>query len=128
MSMLQMAGISLLGAMLLLLLRELRPSFAPPVRLCISVALLGAGLVLLSPIVTQIRTLLDATGAGEHGEILLRALGIAMLCELAASFCEDLGEASIAKGVSFFGKLEILILCLPLVQKVLDLAKELLQY
>lgn len=128
MGIVQIAGISLLGAMLLLLLRELRPSFAPPVRLCISVALLGGGIALLSPIVKQIQSLLDTTGAGEFGEVMLRALGIAMLCELAASFCEDLGEASVAKGVSFFGKLEILVLCLPLVQKVLELAKELLQY
>ena len=114
--------------MVLLLLRELRPSFTPALRLGASVIILGAGLVLLSPIVTQIRALLGATDAGGLGDILLRALGIAMLSEFTASFCEDLGEQTIARCISTFGKWEILVLCLPLVDKVLELAKELLQY
>ncbi len=128
MSAFQIAGVALLAVMLLTLIRELRPSFAPPFRLCASVLLLGAGVALLAPIVTEIRALLTASDAGELGSIVLRALGIAMICELAASFCEDMGEQTIARCVSAFGKWEILVLCIPLVDKVLDLAKELLQY
>ncbi len=128
MSAFQIAGVALLAVMLLTLIRELRPSFAPPFRLCASVFLLGAGVALLAPIVTEIRALLTASDAGELGGIVLRALGIAMICELAASFCEDMGEQTIARCVSTFGKWEILVLCIPLVDKVLDLAKELLQY
>ncbi len=128
MRILQIGGVGLLAAMTLLLLRELRPSFAPALRLSASVIVLGAGLVLLSPIVVQINALLGQGDAGELGGILLRALGIAMLSELAASFCEDLGEQTIARCISTFGKWEILVLCLPLVDKVLELAKELLQY
>ena len=59
--------------------------------------------------------------------MLIRALGIALICELCALFCRDLGEQSVASGVLLFGKLEILVLCLPLVDKVLEIAKELLQ-
>ena len=128
MSLLQIAGVGLLAAMALLLLRELRPSFAPPLRLGACVLVLGAGLSLLSPIVAKINTLLQMGNAEGLGGILLRALGIAMLSELAASFCEDLGEQTIARCISTFGKWEILVLCLPLLDKVLELAKELLQY
>lgn len=128
MRLLQIAGVGLLGAMVLLLLRELRPSLAPVVRLGACIVVLGAGLVLLSPIVTKINALLGAGDVGELGGILLRALGIALLSELTASFCEDLGEQTIARCISTFGKWEILVLCLPLVDKVLELAKELLQY
>lgn len=128
MSAFQIAGVALLAVIVLALLRELRPTLLPSLRLCASVVLIGAGIALLSPIVTQIRGLLAASDAGELGSIVMRALGIAMISELAASFCEDMGEQTIARCVSTFGKWEILVLCIPLVDKVLQLAKELLQY
>ncbi len=128
MGVLQIAGCALLSCMLLLCLRELRPSFTAPVRLAVTVVLTGAAFAMLSPVVTQMRALLNATDADEFATLLLRALGIALICELSASFCEDLGESAIAKGVSLFGKMEILILCLPLMERILGMAKELLQY
>ena len=128
MSAFQVAGVALLAVIILTLLRELRPTLLPSLRLCASVVLIGAGIALLAPIATQIRTLLAASDAGELGGIVMRALGIAMISELAASFCEDMGEQTIARCVSTFGKWEILVLCIPLVDKVLQLAKELLQY
>ena len=128
MSAFQIAGVALLAVIVLALLRELRPTLLPSLRLCASVVLIGAGIALLAPIVTQIRGLLAASDAGELGGIVMRALGIAMISELAASFCEDMGEQTIARCVSTFGKWEILVLCIPLVDKVLQLAKELLQY
>ena len=69
--------------------------------------------------------------------IVVEPVGIATLhrsevthvnCVEAAILCEDLGEPSVARGIQIFGKLEILVLSLPLVDKVLELAKELLQY
>ena len=101
MGILSLSGVALLAAMSILLLRELRPSFAAPVRLAASVILL---------------------------DVILRALGIALVCELTASFCRDLGESTLAEGVQLFGKLEILVLSLPLLDKVMEMAKELLRY
>ena len=128
MSILQIAGCALLAAMVLLALRELRPGFVPPVRLAATVVLVGASLALYAPVLTRIQTLLSVTSAAEYASPLLRALGIALICELTASFCRDLGENTVAEGVQLFGKLEILVLSLPLVDKVLEIAKELLQY
>lgn len=128
MGILQLSGLALLAAMLILILRELRPAFVPPVRLGASVLLVGAALLLYAPVLSRVRTLFSQTGAGEYADLVLRALGIALICELTAIFCRDLGENSLADGVQLFGKLEILVLSLPLVNKVLEMAKELLQY
>lgn len=128
MGILQLSGIALLAAMLILLLRELRPAFAPPVRLAASILLLGAALVLYAPVLARVKTLFAETGAGEYMDMVLRALGIALICEFTAIFCRDLGENTLAQGIQLFGKLEILVLSLPLVDKVLEMAKELLQY
>ena len=128
MGVLQLSGIALLAAMLILILRELRPAFVPTVRLAASVCLVGAALLLYAPVLSRVRALFGETGAGEYMDVVLRALGIALICELTAIFCRDLGENTLAEGVQLFGKLEILVLSLPLVDKVLEIAKELLQY
>ena len=128
MSSLRLAGVALLCTMLLLLLRELRPAFVPPLRLAASVLLIGAALTLYVPILTQLDGLISATDAASYAAPILRALGIALICELTAAFCRDLGENTVAEGVSLFGKLEILLLCLPLMNQVLEIAKELLEY
>lgn len=128
MGIVQLSGIALLAAMLILILRELRPAFVPPVRLCATILVTGAALLLYVPVLARVRTLFSETGAGEYMDVVLRALGIALICELTAIFCRDLGENTLAQGVQLFGKLEILVLALPLVDKVLEMAKELLQY
>lgn len=128
MGIVQLSGIALLAAMLILILRELRPAFVPPIRLAATLVLTGAAILLYGPVITRVHTLFEATGAQEYADVILRALGIALICELTASFCRDLGENTVAEGVRLFGKLEILVLSLPLADKVLEMAKELLQY
>ena len=128
MELLQLCGVALVGGMLMLFLKELRPAMLPPLRLAVSLLVLGTALALYAPILNRVQELLQSTGVGEYADVLLRALGIALICELTAILCEDLGEPSVARGIQIFGKLEILVLSLPLVDKVLELAKELLQY
>lgn len=128
MSILQLAGTALLAGVVLLVLRELRPALAPPTRLAATLILVGAALTLYAPILSEIDTLLSETGAKAYATPILRALGIALICELCASFCRDLGEGALAFGVSLFGKLEILLLSLPLLAQVLEIVKELLNF
>jgi stage III sporulation protein AD len=128
MSIFSLSGIALLAAMLILMLKELRPAFVAPMRLAATLLLLGAALTLYAPVLSRIQSLFVQTGAQEYMDVVLRALGIALICELSALFCRDLGEQTLALGVQLFGKMEILVLSLPLLDKVLEMAKELLQY
>lgn len=124
----QLAGAALLCVMVILTLREFRPALVPPARLAATVLLVGAALALYTPILTHLSTLISVTQANEYAMPILRALGIALICELTAAFCRDLGENTVAQGVSLFGRLEILLLSLPLMDQVLEIAKELLEY
>ena len=128
MSIFQIAGCALLCAVVILLLRELRPSFAPPARLAATLLLTGAALALYAPILERINALVSITDATAYASIILRALGIALICELCAQLCRDLGEGGLAVGVSLFGRLEILLLSLPLIDQILEIAKELLEF
>ena len=124
----QVAGVALLAAVLLLILRELRPVMALPVRLAAALLLLGGGIGLLHPVLDRVRVLFDAAEAAAYTEPILRAAGIGLLTELAASFCRELGENALADGVSFFGRAEILVLSLPLLERLIALAEEMLKW
>ena len=126
--MLQIAGVALLSLGVLLFLRELRPSFASPARLAVTLLLFAAALMLYVPVLERIEGLFSVSEAADYAAPLLRAAGIALICEITAGICRDLGENTVAGGVQLFGKLEILVLCLPLVDDVLEIAKELLKF
>lgn len=127
MSALQIAGAALLFAILILLLREWRPTMAPPLRLAATLVLFSAALTLYAPILTRIHTLFSLSEKTDLATPLLRAAGIALIIEFTASFCRDMGENTVAEGVSLFGKLEILLLSLPLLDALIAIAEELLK-
>jgi hypothetical protein len=128
MGIVQIAGLALLCVALILCLKEMRASLAFPARLAAAILLFGAALALYIPVLERIRALFSLSGAVDFATPILSAAGIALICELTASFCRDLGENTVANGVLLFGKLEILVLCLPLVDDVLEIAKELLEF
>ncbi|MBE6605164.1 MAG: hypothetical protein E7639_05625 [Ruminococcaceae bacterium] len=127
MGILQISGIALLGAMAILLLRELRATAAVPVRLVTTLVLVGAAVGLYAPILSRLHVLFSLSGGASLAGAVLRAVGIGLICELTAGFCRDLGEGSVAEGVVLFGKLEILLLALPLLDELLKVIGELLK-
>lgn len=127
MGILQVAGIGLIAAMLTLLLRELRASFALPVRLVTTLVLFGAALGLYAPILSRIGALFALGEGAALATAVLRAVGIGLICELSAAFCRDLGEGAVAEGILLFGKLDILLLALPLVDELIEIVGELLK-
>ncbi len=68
---------------------------------------------------------LSAEGA-LYVETMLKGLGAALITGLCASVCRECGKNSIADLVELGGKLEILLLCLPLIRSVAKTAAALL--
>ena len=122
------AGAALLFAMLIFLLKEWQPGFAGAARLAASLVLFGAVLVASLPLVAEIRSLFSLSGTEAFAAPLLRAAGVALLCEFTAALCRDLGESAVAEGILLFGKVEVLVLSLPLISRLLTAAQELLSW
>lgn len=127
MSIVALAGVGLLASVAVLLLRELRGGLAPAVRLGAALFLFGAAILLYAPIVARIRTLFSLAEGRELAAPVLRAVGVALIAELTATICRDMGEGTIADGVLLFGRTEILLLALPLIDELLEIAGELLR-
>lgn len=115
-------GLSLIGLTALLILRQYKPEWASFLRIAVAVLALGGILSMAGTVMSYVTELMGVTGAdtGETWQILLRALGVAFLSEIAASVCRDSGEGGLAGWVEMAGRLEILLLSFPLIRTVLD--------
>lgn len=109
-------------------IKHLRPEFSPLVRIAGTVTISTAALSLILPMVTYIRSLLEGELLGEYGDMIIKALGIALLTQICADICRDSGEGSAAAGVEFIGRLEILLLCFPMLETLLSAVKEVMAW
>lgn len=57
---------------------------------------------------------------GAYIKLLLKVLGITYLSEISANLCKDAGAATMASQIELFGKLSILVLCMPIVTSLIQ--------
>lgn len=127
MSPLKICMIAVLGIALTVILRQWKSDLLPLVRVGFVILFATAFLLSVSPLLSFVRRLGDGNGIGSYVETLFKALGIALVCEVCANICRESGEGGIASGVELVGKIEILLLCVPLMEQILDMAKSLLE-
>ncbi len=82
------------------------------------------GLLELSGVLSQLAA---GSTLSEAAEGILKITGIGLLMGAAADICRELGENGIARGVALAGRLEILLVALPFLQKIIALGVELLK-
>ena len=87
---------------------------------CVLVACIGMGQYFSVAAIRRIRAL-------EQVLLLLKALGVSVLTQLAADACRDSGETALSNKVELAGKVTILLLCLPLVKAMIQLSAGLIK-
>ncbi len=101
-------------------LRLYKPEWAPFLRMAATVALAGTVLATAAEMLTDITALVGSVLPSDSYSVLLRSLGLAFATELCAGICRDSGETSLAGWVETVGRLEILVLALPLIRTLLE--------
>ena len=123
---LRIGGTALCGAMLAILMKHTRPEFSPIVSAAASVILLSSAIITLSPLADYIRSLTKNTVFGGYVGVLLKSLGITLASSSVSDICRDMGEGSIASKVELAAKAEIMLLSMPLVERMIKLCTGLL--
>lgn len=81
----------------------------------------------LEPVVALVRRLQDMTGLdSEMLGVLLKAVGIGIVGEIASLICADAGNAALGKALQLLSAAVILWLSIPLVNALLELLQEML--
>jgi stage III sporulation protein AD len=91
-----------------------------------SLVMFTAAILMLQPVVTYLTELCNQSGMGDMASLLLRGLGVAMLTQLSSDLCRQCGENALAGGVELAGKAELLLLCLPQLRELMEMASGLL--
>ncbi len=97
-----------------------------PLKACGAVVLHGGVLLLLLPLVGEIREMTESRVLATYAGTVLKALGIALLSELVSGICRDGGEGTVATLVETAGKAAILLLALPLIRSLIETVEGLL--
>lgn len=122
-------GVALIGVFAVLIVRRGSPDGAMPVRMIIGIIMAAGCVLLATPVIDFINELSGVIGgSGEiYVETLLKSLGIAVITHICATVCRDTGEGGVAGYVELGGKIEIIILSLPLIREIVSSSLELLE-
>lgn len=121
------AGIAIIAAVIAVMLRRYHHEYAILVSIAAGIVILVQVLANVLPALSQINTLLTSAGlSGDYAMILFKSMGICFLAQFAADSCRDAGEGALASKAELAGKLAIVVLALPLFEKIASTALSLI--
>ena len=121
------ATAALIAAVLSVILKQYKPEYSLFISVITGVLVLAAAAAAVQPVLEIIKGLTENSGAGNvYGEVLLKALGVCYITQLARDCCCDAGETAIAGKVEMAGKLGILLISLPMFQGLAEMVTELI--
>lgn len=119
MNILGIAGIAVCAAVIASMLRRYHQEYAVLVGLAAGIAILLEIFANVAPAMRQLASLFSATGiSSDYAVILLKTLGVCFLTQFAADACRDAQESALASKVELGGKIAIVVLALPLFEKI----------
>ena len=127
MTILKLCMVALLVLTSSTVIKQWKADFLPLVRIG-AVVLFGSLLIASSKtLLSLVERLGNGSGTSEYVETILKGLGIVILTQISSDICRDSGEATLAGQVETVGKLELLLLSIPLIEKILATAEKLLE-
>ena len=122
----KICAIGIMCAIVCVLIKHYRSEFSMPARLGSVILIFGILIGMLSPIFTYLKELMGVSISSEYSAIIIKAVGISYLTQISSELCRECGEGSIATGIETVGKIEMIVLSFPLINKILLMSEELL--
>ena len=118
--------ISLLSTAVLIILKEQKSSIYSISSAIICVVLLIQTINTLrgQPLVIELFD--QVTEFNKYSNVLLKIFGITLITETTSDICKQLGENALSSKIDLVGRVEIIILSLPLVNEILDIVNQVL--
>ena len=124
----RICGVAIVGVCALNLLSHMKSGVSFAIKVALTVIIAASAIILLEPIPERILSL-AAIGKleGEYVSILLWCVGVTFLGQISADICRDCGDGTSANGVELIAKLEIVVICLPLLEGIIECAMKILE-
>lgn len=118
--------LALLCAIACVVIKTYQSGFIVPTRIAGLVLIFGVIAIAIAPIITYLKKIMGMSISIENAGIVIKSISIAYITQITSEICSDCEEASLARSVDTIGKIEILVLGLPLVEEIIKLSEELL--
>ncbi len=128
MEIIKIAGICIICAILSSLISQSNKEIS--VSLSIAAVAICALIIVgsISDVVSSLNSIFKGMGIDiAYLSVSFKALGICYVCELSSSSCRDCGESALASIIDISGKVAISLLCLPLLEKLMEVVKIVLE-
>lgn len=113
-------GVGIIGALLAVTMRGIRPEFGLCVALATGSAILMSVLPGIKEILDEIRSLSESTGVDfTNFGILIKIIGIAYITQFSSEIIRDAGELAIAKKVELAGKILVMCMVMPILKSLI---------
>jgi stage III sporulation protein AD len=127
MDIISLSGIAILAAALCVVVRQLSPESAFGLRTACSVGMLAAAVALLAPSIETMTALTEKAGIdASFAAVLIKALAVCYITQLAADCCRDAGESAIASKLELAGKAAVTVISLPVFTELAEIVTDLL--
>ncbi len=124
----KICAIGISTAIICVILRQYKNEMVISTRIAGIITAFGITLLMALPILDNLGDMFDNSLSFEYMEIITKALGISYLTHIGSEICKDCGESNIGTIIESAGKIELLVLCLPLFNNIIKLAEELLSW
>lgn len=118
----KIAGVVLCEIFVFVLLRQYKSEYAVVLQLCGVAVIFFMIFSQLKDVIVFFKGALDSSGISpDYISSLIKALGIAVLTQLATDLCRDNSQTALAGQVEFAGKIIILGVSLPILRGIVQL-------
>ena len=124
----KICAVAILFASLCVVIKHFRAEFIIPTRVAITIIICGVVITLIDPIIEYFNNIMEQTLPLEYMKIILKSLAIAFIVQISSEICRDCGENNIASGIETIGKIEIILLSLPMINNIISMSRELLSW
>jgi stage III sporulation protein AD len=127
MEILGIVGIAILTVVLSFIFKELKQEYSVFIMIIGGTIITLWGLIKIYPVINYVQELTNIGSLSEYFTVILKALGISFIVQIAADICKDFGQNSLAGKVEFAGKAAILIIVMPVLQSVINMGMDLVR-
>ena len=119
----KMCGFVLCALIICVVFKNLKSEYSLLIRLVITVFVSIASFIIIEPLLSFIDEISKNTLVYNYVPTLIKALGIALTVQITSDICKDAGEISLGERIELFGKVEILLISIPLVKNIFKLCE-----
>lgn len=124
----KLIGFCLLAAAMVMLLRQMNAQAAGLLSAAFGILILGQVLPDAADYVETITDFLTSLGLeAQYYRVMLKAMGVVLMTQIAVQVCEDMDASSIARRVELCGRLALLSIAVPVFTLLTQMAVDVLR-